>query len=245
VEVWDDDKAGSSNLKDHELQGVATFTMAELMTSGTATLRKVIEAIAAWQHTACLCARSIQVSDPPKVFSLLLLSGTHSKTLYKGKSAPTAGEKVSVRVPPSGKPGDVIEARTKAGEVLRLTVPPGTKAGDVLVVKAPPTPGGKAVGTVTISGEELQACSEFLFLGLCGKHLANKDGFFGKSDPYYEVHKAREDGTWVPVYRSIFLKNTLNPSWPVAKKISVQSLCNGDYDRPLRIEVRGGIGGDG
>lgn len=47
----------------------------------------------------------------------------------------------------------------------------------------------------------------------------------------------REDGTWIPVYRSIYLKNTLNPVWPTAKRISIQTICNGDYDRPLRIEV--------
>jgi len=158
------------------------------------------------------------------------------QTLYKGKSAFKA-EKVSVRVPATAKPGDVLEARTKSGEPVRVTVPANTKPGEVLVVKAPPTPGGKPAGTVTISGEELQACSEFLFLGLSGKHLANKDGFFSKSDPYYELHKAREDGSWIPVYRSVYLKNTLNPNWPVAKKISLQTLCNGDYDRPLRIEV--------
>lgn len=159
------------------------------------------------------------------------------QTLYKGKSAFKA-EKVRVRVPATARVGDVLGARTKGGEEVKVTVPPNTKPGAVLVVNAPPTPGGKPAGTVTISGEELQACSEFLSLGLSGKHLANKDGFFSKSDPYYELHKAREDGTWIPVYRSVFLKNTLNPSWPVAKKISLQSLCNGDYDRPLRIEVK-------
>ena len=61
---------------------------------------------------------------------------------------------------------------------------------------------------------------------------------FSKSDPYYEILKGREDGSWVPVYRSAWINNTLNPSWPLAQRISVQTLCNGDYDRPLRIQVR-------
>lgn len=52
-------------------------------------------------------------------------------------------------------------------------------------------------------------------------------GFFSKSDPYFEIHKVREDGTWIPVYRSIYIKNTLNPVWPTAKRISIQTLCNG------------------
>jgi hypothetical protein len=29
----------------------------------------------------------------------------------------------------------------------------------------------------------------------------------------------------------------LNPHWPQAKRVPVQTLCNGDYDRPIRIEV--------
>ena len=41
MEVWDDDKPGSLNLEDHELQGVAMFTMAELMTANSTKLRKV------------------------------------------------------------------------------------------------------------------------------------------------------------------------------------------------------------
>ena len=81
-------------------------------------------------------------------------------------------------------------------------------------------------GIVTIRGEQLEMCSEFLELGLSGKQLAAKNGvykltvlnkitswtlqpshlvsagFFGKSDPYFEISKSREDGSWVPVYRS-------------------------------------------
>ena len=69
-------------------------------------------------------------------------------------------------------------------------------------------------------------------------HLVKKyRRFFSKSDPYYELQKSREDGSWVTCYRSLFLRNTLNPAWPVAKRIPLQTLCNGDLDRPIRIQL--------
>jgi hypothetical protein len=79
---------------------------------------------------------------------------------------------------------------------------------------------------------------EFLSLKLSGKNVADENGYFSKLDQYYELHKAREDGTWIPMYRSEILKNIPKPSWPVANKINLQSLCSGDYDRPIRIEVK-------
>lgn len=39
-------------------------------------------------------------------------------------------------------------------------------------------------------------------LQLAGRKLANLDGWFGKSDPFYLVHKGREDGSWVTVAKS-------------------------------------------
>jgi len=51
VEVWDNDKPGSLNLKDHQLQGIGMFTMAELMTSNSMTVRKVREEIASSLRT--------------------------------------------------------------------------------------------------------------------------------------------------------------------------------------------------
>ena len=42
VEVWDEDKAGSANLADHDLQGACTFTIGELMSSRGASITKVV-----------------------------------------------------------------------------------------------------------------------------------------------------------------------------------------------------------
>lgn len=162
---------------------------------------------------------------------------TLTKNLTVDKTSMFGGkceEKVKVKIPPGSQPGAVIQFKSPNGTTAKLTVGRRMRAGDTVTVRLPL---GAPAGSVTLRGEELESNAEFLQLGLCGKGLANKDGFFGRSDPYYELLKAREDGSWVPVYRSIWQKNTLNPSWPLAKRISMQTLCNGDEDRPLRVHV--------
>lgn len=74
-------------------------------------------------------------------------------------------------------------------------------------------------------------------LQLAGKKLANKDGFFGKSDPFFILQKGREDGTFSTVYKSEYINNNLNPTWKPFQ-VKLQLLCNGDYNRPLRIQAR-------
>eukprot|EP01038_Epipyxis_sp_PR26KG_P008215 gene8215-11116_t len=69
-----------------------------------------------------------------------------------------------------------------------------------------------------------------------GAKLANKDGLFGKSDPFLEISRLNEDGSWTMVYRSIRIDNNLNPHFPPVK-ILMSTLCNGDLDRPLKLEL--------
>lgn len=45
-----------------------------------------------------------------------------------------------------------------------------------------------------------------------------------------------EDGSYTVVWKSAKIDNTLNPTW-VPAKIPMTTLCNGDLQRPLRIEV--------
>jgi hypothetical protein len=44
-------------------------------------------------------------------------------------------------------------------------------------------------GEVIIKAEEVAACADWLHVTFMGKKLANKDGFFGKSDPFYVIKK--------------------------------------------------------
>lgn len=44
--------------------------------------------------------------------------------------------------------------------------------------------------SVTVKAEELASCSDWLHVTFAGKKLANKDGLFGKSDPFIRLKKS-------------------------------------------------------
>ena len=68
-----------------------------------------------------------------------------------------------------------------------------------------------------------------------GIKLDNKD-FLGKSDPYYILKKKMPNGDWSLVYKSEYIENDLNPKWKAMEK-PLSEICNGDYQRHLKIEV--------
>uniref|UniRef100_A0A673I9W5 Copine-8-like n=1 Tax=Sinocyclocheilus rhinocerous TaxID=307959 RepID=A0A673I9W5_9TELE len=74
-----------------------------------------------------------------------------------------------------------------------------------------------------------------VMMQFCGNKLDKKD-FFGKSDPFLVFYRSNEDGTFTICHKTEVVKNTLNPVWQ-AFKISVRALCNGDYDRTIKVEV--------
>merc|ERR1712002_1017989 len=69
----------------------------------------------------------------------------------------------------------------------------------------------------------------------CANKLDKKD-FFGKSDPFMVFYRSNEDGTYTICHKTEVVKNTLDPVWQ-AFKIPVRALCNGDYDRSIKVEV--------
>ncbi|XP_062857934.1 copine-8 [Trichomycterus rosablanca] len=94
---------------------------------------------------------------------------------------------------------------------------------------------GKNCGTIIVKAEELVNCRESVLLQFCGNNLDKKD-FFGKSDPFLVFSRSNEDGTFTICHKTEVVKNTLDPVWQ-AFKIPVRALCNGDYDRAIKIEV--------
>uniref|UniRef100_A0A8C2TD91 Copine 5 n=1 Tax=Coturnix japonica TaxID=93934 RepID=A0A8C2TD91_COTJA len=72
-------------------------------------------------------------------------------------------------------------------------------------------------------------------LQFCANKLDKKD-FFGKSDPFMVFYRSNEDGTFTICHKTEVMRNTLNPVWP-AFAIPVRALCNGDYDRAIKVEV--------
>ncbi|CAL1568697.1 unnamed protein product [Knipowitschia caucasica] len=94
---------------------------------------------------------------------------------------------------------------------------------------------GKKCGTIIVKAEELNNCRESVMMQFCGNKLDKKD-FFGKSDPFLVFYRSNEDGTFTICHKTEVIKNTLNPVWQ-AFKIPVRALCNGDYDRTIKVEV--------
>eukprot|EP00903_Cladosiphon_okamuranus_P012541 g11743.t2 len=96
--------------------------------------------------------------------------------------------------------------------------------------------GRLAKGVMIIRGEEVASCADQIKLTIRGMKLKNKDGMFGKSDPFFTLSRIREDEKWQQVHKSEVVMNDLSPLWK-PQEMSVQALCNGDYMRPLRFEI--------
>ncbi|XP_039605791.1 copine-5-like [Polypterus senegalus] len=94
---------------------------------------------------------------------------------------------------------------------------------------------GKKCGTIILSAEELGNCRDSATMQFCANKLDKKD-FFGKSDPFMVFYRSNEDGTFTICHKTEVVKNTLNPVWQ-SFSIPVRALCNGDYDRTIKVEV--------
>ncbi|XP_053553171.1 copine-1 isoform X1 [Bombina bombina] len=85
---------------------------------------------------------------------------------------------------------------------------------------------------ISITAEEIKD-TRVVNLEVDARNLDKKD-FLGKSDPFLEIYKQADNGSWQLAYRSEVIKNNLNPSW---KKFSVplQTLCGGDVNKPIKV----------
>jgi hypothetical protein len=79
---------------------------------------------------------------------------------------------------------------------------------------------------------------EYVHLTLHAKNLPKKDGFFGRSDPYYRIltqsYSSRD--TYIEVYQSEVIENEVNPKWDMATIPSVQ-VIHRDLNTPVSIKV--------
>uniref|UniRef100_A0A8C2X6U1 Copine family member 9 n=1 Tax=Cyclopterus lumpus TaxID=8103 RepID=A0A8C2X6U1_CYCLU len=94
---------------------------------------------------------------------------------------------------------------------------------------------GKKCGVIIFAAEELSNCRDIATMQLCANKLDKKD-FFGKSDPFLVFYRSNEDGTFTICHKTEVVKNTLNPVWQPFT-IPVRALCNGDYDRTVKVDV--------
>ena len=91
-------------------------------------------------------------------------------------------------------------------------------------------------GTLIVKAEPIKRNTDTLYIGFSAAKLDNKDGWFGKSDPFLVIQRSRPDGSYVTVHKTEVIKNNLSPVW---KPISVplQTICNGDTQRAIRLQV--------
>eukprot|EP00240_Pyramimonas_obovata_P000816 CAMPEP_0118955512 /NCGR_PEP_ID=MMETSP1169-20130426/60090_1 /TAXON_ID=36882 /ORGANISM="Pyramimonas obovata, Strain CCMP722" /LENGTH=535 /DNA_ID=CAMNT_0006903381 /DNA_START=178 /DNA_END=1782 /DNA_ORIENTATION=+ len=90
-------------------------------------------------------------------------------------------------------------------------------------------------GTIKITFEEVAELRQDYVFHWRGVKLANRDGWFSKSDPFITLSKKAENGQWVQVHKTEVIRNNLNPVWKPFK-ISSSRLCQGDVYRPIRLE---------
>ena len=64
-------------------------------------------------------------------------------------------------------------------------------------------------------------------------------GCFDSVKPYLLIHRKMEDETWLKVWQNEpNVRNSMNPIWPLSR-IPMTALCNGDINRPIKIEIWG------
>lgn len=107
---------------------------------------------------------------------------------------------------------------------------------------------GPATGMCMLRAEEMRNQSGVVKMRCRGIKLANKDGLFGKSDPFIRVSRiptsaqslqshhlhGRNDN--LPIFKTEVVMNNLNPVWRDFS-LSLNALCNGNLERPILFEV--------
>lgn len=89
-------------------------------------------------------------------------------------------------------------------------------------------------GSVVLVTEELSTCKQSIEFAFRGRHL-EKLMWFIRNDPFLVFSRSNEDGSFSVVLKTEVDHSTQNPRWrPI--KTSARTLCNGDYDRNIKIE---------
>lgn len=93
-------------------------------------------------------------------------------------------------------------------------------------------------GTIFVKVQKAMP-SETLALKISGSELTNLDGWFNKSDPFFEIRKkdlGLRGEEWNVVHRSSPIKNDLNPDWPEVE-IDLGLLCGDNLDECLFVRI--------
>ncbi|KAG0245579.1 Copine-8 [Mortierella sp. GBA43] len=91
-------------------------------------------------------------------------------------------------------------------------------------------------GTITIRAEELSSSKRVFNFKIRAMDLSKRRIIKIRPSAYFVIQRGNENGTFSPVYQSKHMKDEDDPVWK-AFSIKEAMLCNGDPNRPLKIEV--------
>jgi len=95
--------------------------------------------------------------------------------------------------------------------------------------------GPKQKGKIKIFAEECVEMKSQIYFNLRGVKLANRDGWFGTSDPYLVFKRRRPDGSFKQVLRTETVRDNLNPQWKPFQ-IPLHRLCQGNMEELVYID---------
>ncbi|KAG0213436.1 Copine-5 [Mortierella sp. GBA30] len=96
--------------------------------------------------------------------------------------------------------------------------------------------GNLGLGMIIIRAEELSISKRVLNFAIRANDLTKKGLFKSAPSAFIVIQRANENGTFSPVYKSPVVLSHDDPVWePFSIKEVI--LCNGDPNRPLKIEV--------
>ncbi|KAJ6650060.1 Copine-8, partial [Pseudolycoriella hygida] len=93
---------------------------------------------------------------------------------------------------------------------------------------------GRRLGQIVIVTEEVTSCKQIVKMKFSAKNL-RKLSWFSSNNPFLVISRSNEDNSSSVVYKTQMCRRTQNPIWPLFG-MRVTTLCNGDYDRNLKID---------
>lgn len=93
---------------------------------------------------------------------------------------------------------------------------------------------GRDCGKIIIVTEELSGCKQIADIQFRAENL-KKFSWLCSNDPFLVISRSNEDGSHSVVTKTEVARSTQSPTWtPI--RIRATTLCNGDYDRNIKID---------
>ncbi|KAF9938664.1 Copine-8 [Modicella reniformis] len=124
----------------------------------------------------------------------------------------------------------LAEAETDLGSII------GSRGRQLAIDLRHPKFVGQDRGKLIIRAEEMSSSKRVVNFKIRALDLTKKGLFKSRPSAYIVIQRGNDSGTFSPVYRSKHIDSEDDPIWkefPIKETV----LCNGDLNRPLKIEV--------